>query len=660
MTAAQRPGPGIRRVARQFVFGALVASAGLPWATGVAAQNGGRADWPVYGGDAFHTRYAPHSQIDASNVDRVEIVWRWATESFGPRPEARNASTPLVVGGVVYVTAGVNRAVAAIDARTGQTLWTWEMDEGVRLDEAPRKNSGRGVSYWEDADGTGRILVVTPGYHMVALDAASGEPVPTFGREGVVDLMEQHRTREGIPMVGSTGASSPPLVAGDVLVVGSAHHVGMRPPSRINTPGDVRGYDARTGALLWTFKTIPDPGEPGNETWLEDSWEYTGNAAVWAPMSYDPELDYVYLPVEAATGDYYGGHRPGANLYSSSLLCLDARTGERVWHFQLIHHDVWDWDTPTVPILADVIIEGRARKIVVQLTKQAFAYVFDRVTGEPIWPIEERAVPQTDVPGEWTSPTQPIPTKPAPFDRQGFSEDDLIDFTPELRAEAVRLATPFRMGPLYTPPSVDGAADGSRGTLSLPGSLGGSNWEGGALDPETGFLYVGSATAPSLLALEPGSDNSDMDFIAGGPGTPRMAPGIPLVKPPWGRITAIDLTTGDHAWMIANADTPARVPERLGLDPASLPRTGRPSRAGLLVTESLLFAGEGFGGAPLLRAHDKATGEILGELPLPAAQSGHPVSYVVDGRQFILVPVGEPGHPAEFVALALPADGGDP
>ena len=620
-----------------------------------ASAQSGTADgeWRVFGGDAAHTRYTPLDQIDASNAAELEIVWRWTARNFGPNPYERTETTPLMVGGVLYATVGQRRDVVAIDAGTGETLWTWRMDEGARGDLAPRANSGRGVAYWEDSSGDGRVVVVTPGYHMVALDPETGRPVEGFGEMGVVDLMENHRTRDGIDLVGTIGASSTAAIVGDVIVVGSAHHVGSRPPSRVNTPGDIRGFSAATGRLLWTFHTIPEAGELGVDTWENESWSYTGNAGTWAQISYDPDTGFVYLPTEAPTGDYYGGHRHGANLFSTSIVCLDSRTGERVWHFQTIHHDIWDWDNPSPPILADLVIDGAERKIVAMLTKQAFVFVFDRLTGEPIWPIEERPVAQTDAPGEWTSPTQPFPTKPAPFERQGFFEDYLIDFTPEIKAQALEIASQYRMGPIYTPPSLEDHPDGTIGTLSLPSQIGGSNWEGGALDPETGYLFVGSMSRLKVFSLAEGGDESDMDYVDGG-GRAQIAPGISIVKPPWGRITAIDLTTGEHAWMIANGDTPAHVAERLELDPADLPRTGKESRAGLMVTRTLLFAGEGITGGPIFRAHDKATGEIVAEIELPNAQIGLPMSYMHEGKQYVVVAVGGGGEPAEIVALALP------
>jgi quinoprotein glucose dehydrogenase len=439
-----------------------------------------------------------------------------------------------------------------------------------------------------------------------------------------------------------------------VLVVGSALHVGMQPPSKVNTPGDIRGFDARTGRLLWTFHTIPEPGEVGNDTWLDRSWAYTGNTAVWAQISWDAELGYVYLPTEAATGDYYGGHRPGNNLFSTSILALDARTGKRVWHYQTIHHDIWDWDNPNAPILADLTIDGRPRRIVAQLTKQGFVFVLDRVTGEPIWPIEERPVPRGDVRAEWYSPTQPFPTKPAPFERQGFSEADLLDFTPEILKRAREAASAYRWGPLFAPPSLQSAPDGTRGTITLPASTGGANWEGGALDPETGYLYIPSVTALSFLSLVEGGRVSDMNFIAAG-GRAQVAPGIPVVKPPWGRITAIDLTTGEHAWMVPNGDTPSYVAERLQLPPTSIPNTGRASRAGLLVTRTLLFAGEGTNGSGNLWVLNKRTGERIARLDIPSGtQTGIPMTYLHAGRQYVVFATTASGQPSEIVAYALP------
>jgi quinoprotein glucose dehydrogenase len=633
--------------------GGAQAVAGMPVAT-TLQQDAAGGEWRFHRGDMAATQYSPLDQIDRHNVAELRIAWTWTAQNFGPRPELRSETTPLMIDGVLYATAGSRRSVVALDPETGETLWMYRLDEGERGAEAPRPNSGRGVAYWSPGEGPAgaRIFVVTPGYHLVALEAASGHPVQEFGEDGVLDLMVG--VRGDISPVGRIGSSSPPVIVGDVVIVGSAQEVGMLPDSRRNIKGDVRGFDARTGELVWTFHTVPLPGEAGYETWEGGSAEYTGNAGVWAPFSADPELGYVYLPVEAATSDMYGGHRPGDNLFSSSLVCLDARTGERIWHYQLIHHDIWDWDTPAPPILVDVVADGRPVKAVVQVTKQAWAYVFDRVSGEPLWPIEERPVPQSDVPGETTSPTQPHPTRPAPFDRQGFSEDDLIDFTPELRAQALELVAGYRMGPIFTPPSLIGGPDGTGGTLMLPNAIGGANWEGGAVDPETGILYVGSHTSPGVIGLRPTDpERSDVAYWAGGR-APRMAGGLPVVKPPWGRITAIDLKTGEHVWMLANGATPAQIAEHPALAGVELPRTGKPSRAGLLVTKTLLFAGEGLGGDPVFRAHDKASGEIIAEIELPATQSGIPMTYMHEGRQYIVMAAGGRGFPAGLVALALP------
>ena len=634
---------------RLLLTAALAAASPTALAQTEADAAAAMAEWPVYGGSTLSQFYSPLDQIDAGNVGELRIAWRWYAGNFGPRPEIKNETTPLMIDGVLYATAGITRNVVAIDAASGETLWIWRPDEGERFDDSPRKMSGRGVAYWTDGQGDERIFTATPGFFLVALDADTGLPRREFGEAGTVDMMQWLRGPADNIEITST---SPPLVLNDVVIVGPAHGVGARPNSKEQTKGDVRGFDARTGELLWTFRTIPAPGDFGYDTWLDDSALYTGNAGVWGPISGDPELGIVYLPVEMPTSDMYGGERPGENLFGNSLVALDVRTGERIWHQQLIHHDIWDYDNPTAPILLDVTVDGRPVKAVVQLTKQAFAYAFDRETGEPLWPLEERPVTLSDVPGEWTSPTQPIPTKPAAFDRQGFSEEDLVDFTPEIRAAALESLQDLRIGPLYTPPSLLEADDGTRGTLILPHFGGGANWEGGAADPETGILYVGSQTNPAVFALRPDPDYTDIRYVfASGPVPDPM--GLPIVKPPWGRITAIDMNTGEHVWMLANGDTPEDVANNPALAGIEIPRTGKFSRAMLLVTRTLLFAGEGYGGAPILRAHDKSTGEIIAEIELPGVVSGKPMTYMVDGRQYIVLSVGRQG-PAELVALALP------
>jgi quinoprotein glucose dehydrogenase len=448
------------------------------------------------------------------------------------------------------------------------------------------------------------------------------------------------------------GSSSPPLIVGDVVVVGPAGGVGARPNAKTQVKLDVRGFDVRTGRLLWTFHTIPEKGELGYDTWLTPgSAEYTGNAGVWGPMSADLELGLVYLPVEGATSDMYGGERHGDNLFGNSLVAVDVKTGERVWHQQLVRHDIWDWDNPTAPILLDVTVDGRPVKAVVQLTKQAFAYAFDRRNGEPLWPIEQRAVPKSDVPFEWTAPTQPFPTKPAAYDRQGVGENDLVDFTPAIKAAALDAVRDLRMGPMFTPPSLIDAPDGTRGALVLPHYGGGANWEGGAADPETGMLYVASQTSLTVFAVNPAGDRSDIRYLFVNGEAPRPM-GLPLVKPPYGRITAIDMNSGEHRWMAVNGDTPDEIKNNPALAGLAIPPTGKASRAVLLVTKTLLFAGEGYGGAPILRAYDKATGAVVAELPLPGAASSKPMTYLLNGKQYVVLAVGR-DTPAELVAFAL-------
>ncbi len=639
---------------RQIRRAALAASVCTAMISSAGAQSGAAhealAEWPVYGGSLHAQHYSPLEQIDASNVGQLQVAWRWSAANHGPRAEPRMQTTPLMIGGVLYATAGSTRNVVAIDAGSGETLWMWRPNEGERFDNAPRKLSGRGVAYWSDGQGDARIITVTPGFHLVALDAETGLPAPGFGQDGTVDM---HALLRGPADNIEIGSTSPPLVIGDVIVVGPAHGVGARPNSMTQVKGDVRGFDARTGELRWTFHTVPERGEHGYDTWLDGSAEYTGNAGVWAPMSADPELGLVYLPVEAPTSDMYGGHRHGANLFGNSIVALNAETGERVWHYQLIHHDIWDWDNPTTPMLLDVEVDGAPVKAVVQLTKQAFAYAFDRVSGEPIWPIDERPVPQTDVPGEWTSPTQPFPTKPAAYDRQGFTEDDLVDFTPEIAAAAREAVQDLRLGPMFNPPSLRNAEDGTRGTLLLPNFGGGTNWEGGAADPETGMLYVGSITNPAVFSVdEPERGSTDMRYIFTGGQVPSPMD-LPIVKPPYGRITAIDMNTGEHVWMKPNGRTPPAIANHPALRGIDIGETGKPVRPALLVTRTLLFAGEGWGGDPILRAYDKATGDMVAEIELPGQAAGKPMTYMLDGKQYIVLAIGRPGPP-ELIALTLP------
>jgi quinoprotein glucose dehydrogenase len=632
------------------------------WATTspTSAQRGAKAgEWRYYGGDAGSSKYSPLDQITKDNVKDLEIVWRWKTTNFGPRPDFNYEVTPLMVGGVLYTTAGWRRDVVAIDGTTGETLWMFRLDEGARGQSAPALSAaGRGVSYWTDGKEE-RILAVTRGYRLVALDAKSGRPVKGFGTRGIVDLYEQFD--QPILADGQITWNSIPMVVGDVVVVGTASPPGASARTQAWPAGHVRGYDVRTGKRLWIFHTIPRPGEVGNETWEKDSWSYTGNAMVWGLMSADEELGYVYLPIDTPTNDYYGGHRPGNGLFGESLVCLNAKTGARVWHFQAVHHGIWDYDLVSAPNLLDITVAGRKIKAVAQVTKQGFTYVFDRVTGQPVWPIEERLVPQSDVAGEKTSRTQPFPTKPAPFDRQGVSVDDLIDFTPELKAEAIKIASRYKLGPLYTPAIVEGT-NGLKGTIMLPSSNGGANWQGAAVDPETGILFIPSMTAPTNIALRKDPKRSAMDYVGIQPFVDGPQ-GLPLIKPPWGRIVAIDLNTGDHVWTVPNGDTPDYVKNHPALRGVKVPRTGTGDQSGVMVTKTLLFAGEANGvysppwaGGPMFRAYDKKTGDVLWEFRLPAKQAGSPMTYMANGKQFIVVAVGggtDAGE-GELVALSLP------
>ena len=616
-------------------------------------------EWLGYHNDSNGTRYAPLDQINRNNVQNLEIAWRWTTQNYGPNAEFNYESTPVMADGVLYATAGRRRDVVAIDPVTGENLWMFRFDEGAR--RGPRVNSGRGVSYWRDGADS-RVIVVTPGYYLFSLDTATGKPDPAFGENGIVDLRVGQEDRfdidiESIP----SGLTAPPVIVDDVIVIGAAFPSGGSPRSMKGPAGNIRGYDIRTGEMLWKFHTIPREDQFGVETWRNNSWQYTGNAGSWAVMSADQERGIVYVPVEAATGDMYGGHRPGDNLFSQSLVALDAKTGERIWHFQLIHHDIWDYDPPTGPVLADLVVDGEEIPAAIQVTKQGMVYTFNRVTGEPVWPIVEREVPASTIPGEQASPTQPFPTKPAPFERQGLSEEDLLDWSPEIFEEAKRLLNQYTYGPVFTPPTLQ--TENNRGTLFMPGFGGGANWQGVGFDPETNMLYIPSTSHPMTIGLTADSffEDSDFDYaMARGFGVDGPF-GLPLIKPPYGRITAIDMNTGEHAWMMANADTPEEISEHPRLQGVEIPeRTGHGDRGGLLVTKSLLFAGEGAGlyggqtgGGPMFRAHDKATGEIISEFELPAKQTGLPMTYQIDGVQFIVVPVGDTGHPGELVALKL-------
>ena len=546
----------------------------------------------------------PLDQINAANFDKLEVAWRFKTDNLGPRPEANLEGTPLMVKGVLYSTAGTRRSWWRLTQPRvnccGSTAKTKASAGPSRLASFPAAAWRIGRMGREE-----RIIYVTPGYQMVALDAKTGNRIPGFGKNGIVDLKDED-DQQIDPLNPDIGLHSAPIVSGNTVIVGAAHKPGGVPVSKTNVKGYVRGFDVRTGKRLWIFHTIPKPGEYGLNTWEQDSWSYTGNTGAWGQMSIDEQLGLVYIGVELPTGDYYGGHRPGNGLFGESIVAVDLKTGVRKWHYQYVHHGIWDMDNPCPPILADITINGRTVKAVAQPTKQAFMYVLNRETGEPIWPIVERPVEKGDVPGEWYSPTQPFPTKPPAFDLQGISINDLIDFTPQLRAEAVQLVSKYKLGPMFTP-GVVSKFEGPLATLTAATAGGGSNWPGGSYDPETHIAYVSSQTTVTAIGLVPGGTRSDIMYISGqardpkataaaggrgGAGGGLTVEGLPLLKPPYGRITAIDLDKGEIAWQVAHGDTPDNIRNNPALKGLNIPRTGRPGQAGTLVTKTLLVAGE--------------------------------------------------------------------
>lgn len=639
----------------------LLLVSALVWATvGVGAQSGAKnGEWRTYGGDLGMTRYSPLDQITAANFGKLQVAWRFKTDILGARPDFNLQNTPLMIGGVLYATAGSRRDAVAIDAATGELLWMYRIDEGRRATAAPRPLSGRNVAYWTDGRGDERVFFVTVGYQLIGLNAKTGDPIPGFGQNGIVDL-KQNDDQVLDPITGEIGLNTGPIVAKDVVIVGAAHRAGNAPRSKANAKGYVRAFDVRTGKRIWIFHTIPTPGEFGNDTWERDSWSYSGNTGVWAPFSVDEELGVVYLPVELSTGDYYGGHRPGSNLFTETLLAVELNTGKRIWHYQLVHHGIWDYDIPCAPILVDITVNGKPIKAVAQPSKQGFLYVFDRKTGQPVWPIEERPVEQTTVPGEKTSPTQPFPTRPPAFELQGVQEKDLIDFTPEIKAEALKVASQFKLGPLFTPPIVRGAG-GKTGMVYVPN---GANWPGGSFDPETGILYVYSNTLTRLISLVNDPKRSDMDFINGAGGGDTggglTVQGLPLVRPPWGRITALDLNKGEMVWQVAHGETLDTVKNHPMLKGVNIPRTGRIGPIGTLTTRTLVISGEsGFTTLPsgqrgaTLYAYDKATGKEVANLFMPAPQTGSPMTYMLNGKQYLVIAISGAGFPAELIAYTI-------
>jgi quinoprotein glucose dehydrogenase len=637
------------------------ATSGAQRAPAMAPFTTSAGEWPSYTGDTRGSRYSPLGQIAAGNFSSLEVAWRYKTDSLGPRPEFKLEGTPLMVGGVLYATGGTGRAVIALDAETGAQLWVHKEDEGERGAAAVRPLSGRGLAYW----GSGRdarILYVTPGYRLIALDAKTGNVIPAFGTNGYVDL-KTDIDQEILPdlITGEIGFQGAPVVGRDVVIIGAAFREGTAPKSYRNNKGYVRGFDVRTGKRLWTFHTIPKKGEPGYETWLNGSAEYTGNTGVWTQLTVDEELGLVYLPVESPTGDYYGGHRPGNDLYGESLVCLDLRTGLKKWHYQIVHHPIWDFDLSAAPILADIVVAGKPVKAVAEPTKQGILYVFDRVTGKPVWPIVERAVPASDVPGERASPTQPMPTMPTPFTRQRVTENDLIDFTPELHQRALDIFAKYRSGPIFTPPS-------EQGTITMPGAIGGAGWGSASFDPDTRTLYVKGTDNPALYRIRKGVPNdtigyeytvdlngsslgvtADPDSASGSDHVPPAT--LPLIKPPYGTLTAIDLDSGKRRWHVTLGDTPSIRNHPL-LKGVALPPLGVAGAPGGTVTRGgVIFA---TGGGDVLYALDTRDGKVLWQHALRAGRGyANPITYrTANGTQFVVIASGG-GEDAELVAFSL-------
>jgi glucose dehydrogenase len=659
------------------------------------AQTGRNVDWPVYTGDISGSKFKPLDQINASNFSDLEVAWRFKTDNIGNRPEYKLEGTPLEVGGVVYATAGSRRGVIALDAVTGELLWVHGEKEGARGAAAPRQLSGRGLSYWSDGK-QARVLYVTPGYQLICLDAKTGQRVKSFGNDGAIDLKaDDDQKIEPDLTTGEIGWQSAPTVVGDEILVGSSFREGFTPTSFKNNKGSARAFDVRTGKKLWEFHTIPQKGEPGAETWLDNSNTYSGNTGVWTEMTADPQAGLAYLPVEQPTSDFYGGKRPGNGLYGDSLVAVDLKTGKVRWYFQFIHHEIWDYDMSSAPLLMDITVDGKPIKAVAEPSKMGMLYVFDRITGKPVWPIPERNVEKGTAPGEWYAPTQPIPTKPAAYARTGVSKDDLIDFTPAMRAEALEAIKKYKIGPIFTPPVVSNP-NGPIATIMVGAANGGTNWPGGSFNPENHTVYVyGCNACMSLTGLVPPPPGfTDLPYVEGLAGSPvvminaagtnssadaapapkRKAPPagggfhtltiqrLPLLKPPYATISAINLDQGNIVWQVAHGDTPDAIRNNPALKGINVPRTGQAGfNIGTLVTKSLVIAGDGQvtttpdhpRGAPL-RAYDQATGKEVGNVLMPAAQSGSPMTYMVNGKQYIIVAVSGGDYSGEYICYTLP------
>ncbi len=658
-------------------IGIAMLATGMIFGTQVFAESPGTKDgeWHFIGGDSAHTRYSPVDQINADNFGDLEEAWVWDGASFNA---ASGRSTPTYIDGILYTVAGPRRHVVAIDPASGETIWSYREPNTLRWEYSMRQDYGKGVAYAE-IDGRGVIYIISPAFFLTALDAKTGEPLAGFGKPvpvegfpqtGVVDLLadlgHEYDPYEGLPLeTGYITSSSPPIVVNGVIVVGNSAEQGYNQSRIENIPGDILGYDAKTGKFLWKFNVIPQPGEFGHESWENDAWEWTGDISSWAPLSADQERGIVYVPTNGATLDFYGGFRPGDNLFSTSLIALDVKTGKRVWHFQMVHHDIWNYDTPTAPVLLDIVKDGETIPIVVQVTKQSFAYTFNRETGEPIWPIEERPVPVSRIPGEKLAKTRPFPTKPAPYDNQGLTEDALIDFTPELRSRMLEILEEYEIGPLFNPPLHRDNDLGKKAALWCPGDIGGVNIDGpAAADPTTGILYVTSRKNCSYRIPAPGTERDALidaptgstiaDYVViPGYGSVRGPDGLNMFKPPYSRITAIDMNTGEHLWWIPVGETPDRVLNHPALKDMDIPNTGNGTRvAPMTVTSTLLiYAGHGSDNTPYLYAIDKASGEQLGKIEAPASSSYGMMTYVHEGKQYVMLLTG-----SKLTTMALAED----
>ena len=682
-------------------LGLLLCAPMASMAQGPGIESG---QWTFLGGDAWHTRYTPADQINASNFGDLEVAWQFDAASFGPSTSRATAS--YMDGKLITVT-GERRHVIALDPATGELLWSFTEPNTFRYEYSMRKGYGKGIAYGE-IDGRGVVFITTPGFFLHALDAETGRPLENWGeavdvagfsKSGTVDLVkdlikgwgpweewkEPYDAYQGIPLeIGYITSSSPPIVVNDVVVIGNSAEQGYNQTRKEMVPGDILAYDARNGELKWKFHVIPRPGEDGHDTWENDAWKWTGDISSWAPMAADPELGLVYIPTNGATIDYYGGFHPGDNLYGTSLIALDVETGERKWHYQMVHHDIWNYDTPTAPVLMDVTVDGKVIKGIFQPTKQSFVYALNRETGEPIWPIEERPVPPSTVPGEKLSPTQPFPTKPAAFDLQGRTEDDLIDYTPEIRQRALEYAKEKNLFfPLFNPPVVADSPDANwpGAGLACPGGGGGLNiYSPAVADPVAGVMYVASSSGCSAYTLMPGEDSpldtatqqtgtshSEWSRAAGGgrgrrgggaPGRPDRATldGLSIWKGPVGRITAIDMNTGEHLWVIPNGDADEEDQEDLRNHPllqgvADAPTNpGRRGFSVMVTTPTLLMAsGQTSDGTWSLFAIDKSTGERVGAVEIPGATRYGMSSWLHEGKQYVIVQLAD-----GLAAMALP------